>query len=237
MISGPPPCLLYADSDSEVVTPVDGVGTAESAADVLVSLSLLTFEGSVEQQLAVILVDCGSETNAVSQKFVEEIGILTTKADRATVVVYADGQECVVDQTACLTVQLGHYSQKLNFLVVPDCKYQAILGKPWLVQHNPVIDWKLNSLKFMFQGEVVLLEQPEASHTTPIKLIVSGQLNRESDVVLEDNPPLGLSHPTCSFLKRMVVSVLALIVALVSTAMEGRKPMAAVVSQYLAPVF
>ena len=44
----------------------------------------------------------------------------------------------------------GHgYSCRIEFVLLPMPHAQAILGLPFLTEHNPMVDWRNNCMKFL----------------------------------------------------------------------------------------
>ena len=43
---------------------------------------------------------------------------------------------------------IGNHSEQMSAFVIPDSKYDLILGLPWLEKHSPYIDWKEHTLTF-----------------------------------------------------------------------------------------
>ncbi|KAG0195283.1 hypothetical protein BGX28_001781, partial [Mortierella sp. GBA30] len=54
------------------------------------------------------------------------------------------------------TLDRDAYIDNLSAIVYPLKKYDLILGKPWLTDINPIIDWRLNDLRFEHKGVPVL---------------------------------------------------------------------------------
>ncbi|KAF9944392.1 hypothetical protein BGZ72_002430, partial [Mortierella alpina] len=54
-----------------------------------------------------------------------------------------------------ITLERDAYKDTLNAIVYPMPKYDLILGKPWLTQVNPSINWRTNDLHFEHRGTPV----------------------------------------------------------------------------------
>ena len=55
------------------------------------------------------------------------------------------------------TVQLQRYSDSVSFQVTQLSPYDLVLGKPWLHDNNPRIDWKDNTVKLWREGRAVTI--------------------------------------------------------------------------------
>ena len=47
-----------------------------------------------------------------------------------------------------LPLSIHRYTKNLFAYVLPSCKYDLVLGLPWLEKHNPYISWKEHELTF-----------------------------------------------------------------------------------------
>ena len=96
-----------------------------------------------------VLIDCGSTTNFISQRYVLLNHIPTVNTTSSQVVKLADGSV----QSTCKLVQTLHmYINDRDlcetYLVFPLDSYDIILGIPWLKKYNPIINWKTNTITF-----------------------------------------------------------------------------------------
>ena len=79
-------------------------------------------------------------------------------------VVLADGTELPCDYyIEDASIQVGTYKNKMNFFVTKMKYYDAVFGKTWLEEHNPIIDWRNHIIQFEHEGKAVQLfnEQPK----------------------------------------------------------------------------
>ena len=111
--------------------------------------SLLCFSGKLAGKDAVFLVDSGSTHDFVSQNFVEKHHLETVCSGKEFSVTLADGsltsQEFAM--TTPIKMTLGDFGETRSFTVFALSKYDAILGKPWLTQTNPVVDFRTNVME------------------------------------------------------------------------------------------
>ena len=129
------PCLKMNESDLFV--------DEESHADSV----LLCILGELNGIEVTFLIDSGASEWLLSTAFVERNKIKTRKTKEKLNIQLADGTARVsnlIVKQACVT--FDDHAESIDFSVIGLPKYEAILGKPWLHQWNPVIDWKRNSL-------------------------------------------------------------------------------------------
>ncbi|KAF9402767.1 hypothetical protein BGZ94_004831 [Podila epigama] len=78
-------------------------------------------------------------------------------------VILPDGHQTFSAHTAHIKLENQHYTSTLQPIVYPLQKYDLILGKPWLAEVNPLIDWRTNTLLIHQNGVdsdwVVISEQ------------------------------------------------------------------------------
>ena len=53
-----------------------------------------------------------------------------------------------VTHKVAVNLSFNHHSEKIELFVTKFANYDVILGKPWMAKHNPLIDWKTNTLCF-----------------------------------------------------------------------------------------
>lgn len=54
----------------------------------------------------------------------------------------------ITERTSFSLLQIGRHSEEMSAFVIPESKYDLILGLPWLEKHSPFIDWKEHTLTF-----------------------------------------------------------------------------------------
>lgn len=121
-----------------------------SNADLLYSPNepLIKLKGTLCGKQATFLLDCGSSGNFVSTHFLSLHKLLPTPSPHSRTVRLADGSahsSSLVLPSAPLTI--SSLTETLTLAVLPLSGYDAILGMPWLVQHNPNIDWKTKAVR------------------------------------------------------------------------------------------
>ena len=104
--------------------------------------------GHLQNKPAKILLDSGSSGNFVSSEFVSKHGLKTVPSSRPSTVKLADGSShsiSLVLSSASLSIPPLNDKQTLAVLPIPG--FDAILGMPWLEQHNPHIDWRKKEVR------------------------------------------------------------------------------------------
>ena len=126
--------------------------------------SLLCFSGKLAGKDAVFLVDSGSTHDFVSQNFVEKHHLETVCSGTEFSVTLADGSSTSQEftMTTPIKMTLGDFGEKRSFTVFALLKYDAILGKPWLTQTNPVVDFRTNVME-----RRTIASQPPIPETGP----------------------------------------------------------------------
>src|ERR1051325_6007759 len=115
---------------------------------------LLRFNGKINGDNAWILIDSGASQNFVNEKFIQENDIPVDKTTSRTIEL-ADGSKQVASyETKLYNLKIGNYKTKcIKERLVKLDKYDVILGKSWLYNANPIIDWKINTLTFSFSSK------------------------------------------------------------------------------------
>ena len=110
---------------------------------------LTILQGTILGHPAKILVDGGSTNNFLSADFVQRHALRTTSLQRANRLEFANGKTQAVSQALLQAkVKIGHtYSERMDISITQLNKYDLILGKPWLIKHNPAATARGYSVK------------------------------------------------------------------------------------------
>lgn len=115
---------------------------------------LLTFIGAVNGRPARILIDGGAEGNVINSAFCKNNDIPLTPCAPIPVIL-PNGTASLSHHQASFTLERSTYKGDINAIEYPLKKYDLILGKPWLTQVNPNINWRTNDLVFEIDGASV----------------------------------------------------------------------------------
>ena len=151
---------------------------------------LIKLDGTLAGKPARFLVDSGASHAYVSKAFVAAHALSTVSKDEARsvrlVVTLADGTVNSSDGfIESAPVRISSYSDKLDFAVTElSSAYDAILGIAWLRRHNPVIDWKAGTIKFVHDATSHVLRPPSSAApskptTAGLNLISGKQLEKQ----------------------------------------------------------
>ena len=118
--------------------------------------SLLRMELRVNGIRAQVLIDGGAEINAISQEFVSANDLRTTNlsnADCFDIVAAAPGALPEKCHQKCMNLEISgpeNLTFRADNFFVTRLTCDVILGKPWLADHNPRINWRTNRIDFLF---------------------------------------------------------------------------------------
>jgi transposase InsO family protein len=127
-----------------------GVGVSTFSVEQAKS-TLLTFVCNVNGHTARILIDGGAQGNVISSSFVKRHNIPLHSSPPIPIIL-PDGSQSFSAHTANISLQRQQYSTTLDPIVYPLKKYDILLGKPWLTQTNPLINWRTNNLRLHHNG-------------------------------------------------------------------------------------
>jgi len=92
-----------------------------------------------------VLLDSGATGMFVDKKFVERQGFRMEKLEKPLIVTNVDGSSNsggrITHEVECNVYYKG-YQERMKFDVCNLGRTDVILGMPWLVAHNPEIDWE-----------------------------------------------------------------------------------------------
>ncbi len=121
---------------------------------------LVTFAVSVNGLPCKCLIDSGASEDFMDRSLCTQVNLPTVKAEKRRVKL--DNGAMQDASYKCCGVPVVFPDSDLtcvrDFLVTPLGSYGLILGKPWLTQFNPVVDWRTNVLRLTCEGREYALQ-------------------------------------------------------------------------------
>ena len=145
---------------------------------------LLKIKGKLAGAPVLILIDSGSTGNFVSTQFLQQHGIRSESRLGVQPVKMTNGVLVgCKGYISKIKFRMNKYSDTLRDVdVLPELEgCDMILGKPWLTDVNPVIDWKANTVKVSHHGHVHVLhswQPPSVQQEDDVHLLSYLQLKR-----------------------------------------------------------
>ena len=137
---------------------------------------LITVPCTIRGAAAQVLIDGGSQVDAIHPDLVQRIGGRIRPAPRK--VTFADGHSGSSPGTFDATITVGSYKVLRSFLVT-ELAHDVILGKPWLTDTNPHVDWRANVVIVSDGGKLHRLATPSsASSASAFPIISALQVKR-----------------------------------------------------------
>ena len=97
-----------------------------------------------------VLLDSGVTGLVMSSKFAKKQGFKLKKLERPMQVRNVNGsfnKEGPIENTVEVNVYYKGHVERTEIDVIGGQKWLVILGMPWLVHHNPEINWKIGKVK------------------------------------------------------------------------------------------
>ncbi|KAJ9534185.1 hypothetical protein QJQ45_007005 [Haematococcus lacustris] len=168
---------------------------------------LLVFTGSYKGNSARVLIDGGATGSFIDSTFCTKYGIQTAQKVSPDYISLADGHQ---QQSSAMVpnarFRLGTYKGEQTLHVTHLHDFDIILGKPWLAEINPRIDWKANIMRFRHAGRQHTLrppvKQPGTTNTSGSPLLISSAqlrtaINNKCPVFLVSITPADSNAETC----------------------------------------
>jgi len=109
-----------------------------------------------------VMVDCGSSTSFISANLVKERQIAVTKADTAITVRMTNGTTTTFDSLIKQAeLELLGWTMKVDLKVLDMQGYDIILGRSWLNQQNPDVDWPNGTFTLENEAQILKVKQVE----------------------------------------------------------------------------
>lgn len=131
--------------------------------------SPLAFHGKIGRCDTKVIIDSGATLNFVSQAFIHKHKFKAATIKDGPTVVLADGTSHRCERVLPkASLKIGPYQATLErlFILPLHVKYDVILGKPWLHEANPTIDWATNTVNLQNRGHRVTLH-PDYDYSSP----------------------------------------------------------------------
>ncbi|KAJ9534914.1 hypothetical protein QJQ45_029577 [Haematococcus lacustris] len=168
---------------------------------------LLVFTGSYKGKSARVLIDGGATGSFIDSTFCTKYGIQTAQKVSPDYISLADGHQ---QQSNAMVpnarFRLGTYKGEQTLHVTHLHDFDIILGKPWLAEINPCIDWKANIMRFRHAGRQHTLrppvKQPGTTNTSGSPLLISSAqlrtaISNNCPVFLVSITPADSNAETC----------------------------------------
>ena len=127
------------------------------------------------------LIDCGASHDFVSKKFVIKLGCATAKDRNKSLQLRLPNG--TTTSSTFETVDVGisftgtEYSETRRLLVADIIQYDIVLGRPWLHDSNPSLNWKNNDVRFHHNGKSVFFTANADFETNIVLKDVQGTIN------------------------------------------------------------
>ena len=170
-----PPPLPISDT-THCVTNLSTVAAA--AAD-----HLLVLSGRYKGHFLRVLVDSGASCDFISTSAVTRLRLPPQELAEALRVRLADGSLSLSAHSATFPLTLSNFTEERAYIITSLEQYDIILGKPWLSDHNPNINWTTNTVltPFLLKGIKTSNAVPSLQHVKAEKMV---KLARKADTQL-----------------------------------------------------
>ena len=144
------------------------------------------------------LVDSGYTHTGINEQLVKDKRIQTKKIDFSFEVFNADGtKNGEVTKVAPLEIKINGHKEKLEAVVMDLDGINMFLGHDWLVKHNPEVNWKNGTIKFMrCPGNYIMTHKDIRFNSRWTKKTVmnkteqdNGKIGKEPDTTNPENLP------------------------------------------------
>uniref|UniRef100_A0A8C6NRN6 CCHC-type domain-containing protein n=1 Tax=Nothobranchius furzeri TaxID=105023 RepID=A0A8C6NRN6_NOTFU len=96
------------------------------------------------------LLDSGCEQSLIDTERVRQWGITTTRLSTPLAVAALDGRRLTTITHRTVPVKLrvsGNHVEEIEFFVFPSLQTAVVLGHPWLLRHNPQVNWETGKVE------------------------------------------------------------------------------------------
>ena len=119
--------------------------------------SRIELSNRVKERPVKVLLDLGTTGNFISDAMATALKLKVTSDVDFQDLMLPDGSQVWAAGYVQFTMNCGGYKGKILARVFPNLSKEYILGMPWLVQENPIIDWKRRKVPIQRLGSVITL--------------------------------------------------------------------------------
>ena len=108
------------------------------------------------------MIDSGANLDFISRAFQSlhhlKVNVSTNQTLDLTL---ANGSHVRSKYETCdVQIKIGSYCETRKFTVIEMIDYDLILGRPWLHDVNPYLNWRTNDVRFRHRGQSVFFFAP-----------------------------------------------------------------------------
>ena len=118
---------------------------------------LLVVNAEVNGKAARLLIDGGAGLNAISEHFAAKHGIPLTQGKECRISL-AGGQQQDASKLTSVNIKMSRYSESMQLRATALEGWDVLLGKPWLTDNNPHIDWRHNIVRLYRKGRTCVIQ-------------------------------------------------------------------------------
>ena len=116
-----------------------------------------------------VLIDCGASKDFISAKTAARGRFKLTKTDSALTVSLANGKKVVSNTIAKdVSITIGNFTFLRDLHVLDMADLEVVLGKPFLFDFNPAIDFTTNVMTIKHDGAIHALDPFEDHYSVPL---------------------------------------------------------------------
>ena len=130
--------------------------------------SVIELSSQVKERPVKVLLDLGATCNFILDAMATALKLKITSDVDFQDLTLANGSKVWTAGHVQFTMNCGGYKGKIIARVFPNLSKECILGMPWLVQENPIIDWKRRQVTIHRSGSVITLPVVWRHHVKPI---------------------------------------------------------------------
>ena len=134
---------------------------------------MIELSGTVNKNIVKVLIDSGATGNFISEELIIAWGLRVEPEPQYEELTLVDGSIVKAAGRVQFNLRCGDYRGKITARVFPHLHKELILGMPWLIQENPVIDWARGQVTIQRQGNVLTLPVYQHQVNEPSMDVVS----------------------------------------------------------------
>lgn len=135
---------------------------------------LMYLDGTILGARIRFLLDSAAGKNFISSHLLDRLGRKAFKKASSDKVLLPDGSYMPSDSILpSVRIKLSGFADAVTFHVLPLATFDVILGKPWLTQHNPSVDWVKHRVTVVRNKHKYVLLPPPATSARSHPLLLS----------------------------------------------------------------
>ncbi|KAG9297755.1 hypothetical protein G9A89_011270 [Geosiphon pyriformis] len=158
LTSNIPPATITKDESLAAIFPFKFEKTAtmplfSGAALEAKLITTMYTDTKVEGQFIKLILDSGFAGSIITRQLMDQLGHQVNRAASARIITADGATKTPIGEIDDFLFEVNGIVTSIKVLVMEATQYQALIGNDWLFKVNTMLDWNIQELQLMYQGQ------------------------------------------------------------------------------------